>query len=394
MWKKKCLVVPGLLALLVTQEAHAGPALQALARGTGGTVLGQTLVRLATTIGVFDAIGLGQKSDPVINAKLDQIIADLQNIQNDIDALQSDYTQLASNLALDTDKTGFATKAQSMSAARIGISNCLASVEQFASAPGTDESDEFLRQYAAQITGQPSDTSSDCSELMDDFDTIDLAITGDLSLGGTDEGAYTLLARILKEAAIHPKGSVSVSFENLANHFVQYTLLQRQALELIRNAYTVLGKDTALTNALTKPPHNFLQKLTNEEVAFLKATDAYIAYGAAKDFDPSPAKLADAIVQRLEGVKGQVTTYSLSILDTATPFVPQVQALGDPMLAMTDKLGDAYSYYDIGDVPVNDGIGTCSGASSDGFLYLRPNGSTEGGFAVGTSCTVHVERHL
>jgi hypothetical protein len=385
--------VPALLALLVTQEAHAGEALVALARGTGGSFLGQTLAKLATTIGLFDAIGLGAKSDPEINAKLDQIIADLQNIQTDIAGLQSDYTQLASNLALDTDKTGFATLAQSMSAARIAISNCLAGVEQFASAPGTDASDKFLREYAVEIT-QPSNTSSDCSTLMDNFDAIDLAITGDLTLGGSDEGAYTLLARILKEAAIHPKGSVSVSFENLANHFVQYTLIQRQALELIRNAFTVLGEQAALTNALTKPPHNFLQKLTNEEVAFLKATDAYIAYGSPSDMDPSPAQLADAIVQRLEGVKGQVTTYGLSILDTATPFVPQVQPLGGAVLAMTDKLGDSYSYYDIGDVAVNDGIGTCRDASNDGFLYLRPNGATEGGFAIATSCSVHVERHL
>ena len=66
-------------------------------------------------------------------------------------------------------------------------------------------------------------------------------------------------------------------------------------------------------------------------------------------YDPSPAQLADAIVQRLEGVSSQATTYSLSILDNATALSPQLVAPGTdaarPMLAMGDTIAGAVSSY-------------------------------------------------
>src|SRR5262249_25153870 len=45
--------------------------------------------------------------------------------------------------------------------------------------------------------------------------------------------------------------------------------------------------------------------------------------------------------------------------------------------------------------PVTAGIGSClASPPSDGFSYVRPINGPQGGFKVGSSCTLHLERHL
>ena len=393
-------LVPGLLAVFVASPAQAKKfplpptTTQAIGRSIAGNVLGTAFGASLSALGLFDAIGLGQQSDPEINAKLDEILNDLQDVKADLTTLQNDFTALSTNLSLSTDKTGFATQLAAMSAARQGITDCLGNIEKFAATPGTDKNDEYLRGYAEEIVGLPASTSSECSDLVANFEAIDRAIVGDMTLGGANEGAYTLLARILKQAALHPKPGGSVSFENLANHFVQYALIQHEALELIRNAYTVLGQAKALDTELKQ--HDFLAKLRNEEIAFLKASDAYITYGLPTNYDAGSAQLADVIVQRLEGVQAEITSYSLSIVDNAAPFVPVLQTSGTTV-AMSDKIigTGSSAYYGMADSVLTAGITSCLGSQTqDGFAFVRPDSSLMGGFVIQSSCAVHVERHL
>jgi hypothetical protein len=399
---KKRILISAAVGLLVTTPAMAQKAgaaktgselLGSLAKGTGGQlgqiVGGAVLTSVLTDLGLFSAIGLGGNSDAEVEAKLDQIINELQTMKADIGDLQQDVVNLDSTLQAGDDRALFDSKVSDMTTAQTHILNCAADIKQAATNPGSDTTDTDLQQFAQQIVGAASSTTSDCITLMDDFATIDANIVGSTGLGNSNEGAYTLLARLLKETG-------STQFEPIASHFIQFQITQHQALALVRSAYTALGRPDALQDALTTPPHNLLNRLRDEEVAFLNATDAFVTTGAPNTYDPSVAALADAIVQRLESVHGQASTYTLSILDTATDFVPTVHQASQANLTLSDTIqGAMSSYYDMSDDQLTAGITSCRNSSpTDGFSYLRPYGGSGAGFKLGSSCKVHIERHL
>jgi hypothetical protein len=208
-------------------------------------------------------------------------------------------------------------------------------------------------------------------------------------IGSAQSAAYDLLARVARDNGIE--------YERVASHFIQYSIVQRQALYLIRGAYTLLGEADNLDAVFTQPPSDFLNKLRHESVAFLSATDSYIT-GGSPPYDPAPAALGDAIVQRLEGVPSQATTFSLSIHD-ATPLTPLLTPPAGSSVApisLPDAVMDATtSYYATGVKPLTAGIGPClASPPSDGFAYVAPTGGPGGGFKIGSSCTLHLERHL
>jgi hypothetical protein len=397
--KRYCLI-PGLLVLLVPQQAQAQAAiLGKLAQGTATDLVAQTIGNALTDLGVFSALGLGSNPDVEINRKLDQIENQLQQIHADIASLSSDFSNVETQLQVFYTETQFWNAYGGLESKKNNILDCADDIKAFAQG-GDDASDQYMFQYAQEIAGVPSTTTSPCNDVIQNFEDIDDAIVGDSTVPGFSSGLYTTLGRLMAEeqqsqAAQGSAGQTPVNFQTFANHFIQYSLVQHQALQLIRNAFSVLGQKDALQAALTSGNHDFLNRLRREEVAFLKGTDAFIATGVPTHYDPSQAALADAIVQRLEGVPAEVTSYSLSILD----YGPWTPTLFDSQLArqeMSDTVGDGVStYYNAADSTVTADVGDCvspGGPTDFGFAFVRPNG-LGAGFNVSSSCTVHVARH-
>ncbi|HTQ04300.1 MAG TPA: hypothetical protein VMI54_10605 [Polyangiaceae bacterium] len=380
---KKCCLPPAAVALLVAASVQAQPGksgsalLADLASGTVGDPGGG--VSTGTALGLFEAVGLGTNGD----AELTRAVAELDALTAAVADLTSDDVNLVAALPAGSDATAFQSASASMASAQTGILNCAAAVERAAGSPGTEATDSALLAYAGEITGL-SPGSGDCGSVMDDFAAIDAAIVGNAA--GQVEGAYLPLARVLKPG---------VPYERLASHFIQFSLTERLALGLIRTAYSVLGKPDALATALTTTPHDFLNQLHDQEIAFLHATDTYVTSGQPTTYDASAGGLADAVVERLEGVRAEVSTYSVSIVDNAQAFTPSVHDSNQVAVTLGDELqSTASSYYDTPDAVLRAGIPSCASAqATDGFAYVRPYGAGQG-FKIGSSCSVHVARQL
>ena len=236
-------------------------------------------------------------------------------IQADITDLKSDVATLTDTVIAQSDMAQLQTLLHEMEDASNSIQMCAQQVGLVAKAPGSDASDQQMRSFALQMVGREA---GPC-DLSNQFSIIHTRIVTDQVLGSAESAVYSLLARVARNKGIE--------FERIASHFIQYSITQREALEMIRGAYSALGEANNLQTVLTQPPSDFLKKLRDEEVAFLVATDTYITSGSPP-YDPAPAALADAIVQRLEGVRTQATTYSLSILDDATALTPTLSPPG------------------------------------------------------------------
>jgi len=381
--KRRCLL-PGAVALLVASSAAAVPPsgmssaqlLEALATGTASDPGGA--VTKTTGLGLFEAVGVGSKGD----AELTRAVAEVDATGAVLANLRNDFAPVLTSLPSGSDATALQTAHANMSAAQTTILNCAAAVEAAAAAPGTDTAGHALLDYAEQLVGTSTDTTSDCASVLDAFETINQTIVGDAS--NHVEGAYLPLARAMRP---------TFPFERLASHFIQYSLTQRAALTLLRGAYSLLGDPDGLAAVLTAPPYDLLNALHDEEIAFLHATDTYVLNSAPNAFSVVPGALADAVVQRLEGTRAQVSTYSLSAID-APAFTPTVHDATAAAVAVTDHLdSQTASYYDTPDAQLRAGIPSCA-AGNDGYSYVRPYPGKGAGFKIGSTCTVHVARHL
>jgi hypothetical protein len=355
-----------------------------LVSGTLSNIIGNAAASELTNLGVFSMLGLGSGNDAVINAKLDQIINQLNVIQTDIGDLKMDVSTLTSTVVAEADLTQLQTLLHDMDDASTAIQSCAQQVGYVAKSPGTDSADQQMHDFALQMVGREA---GPC-DLSTEFSTIHSRIVTDQSLGGAESAVYTLLARVARDKGL--------DYEQIASHFIQYAITQREALELIRQAYSALGEADNLQMVLTQPPSDFLNDLKDEEVAFLVATDTFITAGQPP-YDTSPAALADAIVQRLEATRAQVTTYSLSILDDATMLTPMLHPPSGPAVPMTDTVaGSVSTYYAMADTTLTAGIAaTClANPPQDGFSYVRPYMGPGKGFKIGSSCTLTLERHL
>lgn len=398
---KKYSLLSGLLVLSLAAPAHAQLAadlLKRLGTGTVSNLAAGAIFQGLTDLGVFSAIGMGT-SDPEVDAKLDQIINELEQVNQGVNALQSDVTNIETELLHSEELAVFLSRYQEMEAAKLNIVDCAAAIQQYASEPGSDQNDAYLRQYAEEIVGAPG-TTGPCNDLMNHFQTIDADIIGDLNLSVISGDFYTVLGRLIRESELghihgNPPTTSPVSLENLASHFVAYALVQRQAVQLVRNAYSLLGMQDALQTVLTQPPYNLLSSLRDEEAAFLHGTDAYITTGAPSDYNPWQAALADAVVQRLEGIQSQVTTFSLSILPNGN-WTPTLYDSAHQQQPMTDTVGGSrVSYYNAPTASITTDVDNCLLAQPTGpvgFSFIQPLGS--GRAAIGSSCTVNYERHL
>ena len=74
-----------------------------VAKNTVGGVLGNAVTAELSNLGVFEMLGLGSGPDPVLNAKLDQIINQLMVIQADITDLKSDVATLTNTVIAEAD---------------------------------------------------------------------------------------------------------------------------------------------------------------------------------------------------------------------------------------------------------------------------------------------------
>ena len=399
---KKLGFLLGALTLLVSQSAHAqakpggaagaiaGKLLGKLVIGSLNNVIGNEASSVLTNLGVFSMLGLGSGTDPVLNAKLDEIINQLQVMQADITDLQNDVATLTNTVIQQSAMVQLQSLLHDMEDAQNSIMLCAQQVVLVAQAPGTDATDMQMQAFALQMVGR---AAGPC-DLTNQFSIIDSRIVTDQTLGSAESAFYSLLAEVAR--------ANNIDYESIASHFIQFEITQREALELIRGAYSALGEADNLQTVLTTAPTNFLGKLHDEEVAFLQATDTYITSGSPP-YDTSPAALADAIVQRLESVPNQASTYSLSVLDDASAFSPVLAAPStststttSQSYPMTDTvMGAMSSYYNTGDAQLTAGIGSClASPPTPGFSYVRPIGGVAGGFKIGSSCTLHVERHL
>ncbi len=381
--KRRCLL-PGAMALLAAGSAQALPPsgksgaqlLEALARGTASDPGGA--VTTTTGLGLFEAAGVGSKGD----AELTRVIAEVDALGAILIDLRNDFAPVLSSLQSGSDAAALQAAHANMSAAQASILNCAAAVEAVALAPGTDAADGALLDYAEQLVGTPTGPAGDCTSVSAAFATINQTIVGDAA--NNVEGAYLPLARAMRP---------TFAFERLASHFIQYSLTQRAALTLLRGAYSLLDRQDAFQTALTTAPDDLLNALHDEEIAFLQAADTYVVTDNPSAFSVAPAALADAVVQRLEGTRAQVSTYSLSAID-APAFTPTVLDASEAAVAVTDKLAsDAASYYDTADAKLRAGIPSCAGGN-DGYSYVRPYPGQGMGFKIGSTCTVHVARHL
>jgi hypothetical protein len=366
------------------QAKAEGMLLSKLVSGTLSNIIGNEAGNYLTDLGVFSMIGLGSGTDPVLNAKLDQIINQLNVIQTDIGDLKMDVATLTSTVVAEADLTQLQTLLHDMDDASTAIQSCAQQVGYVAKSPGTDSADQQMHDFALQMVGReagPCDLSAQ-------FSTIHSRIVTDQSLGGAESAVYTLLARVARNKGL--------DYEQIASHFIQYAITQREALELIRQAYSALGEADNLKMVLMQPPSDFLNKLRDEEVAFLIATDTFITAGHPP-YDTSPAALADAIVQRLESTRAEVTTYSLSILDNAVMLTPSLHPPMGAAVPMADTImGAVSSYYGMANTTLTAGIdATCLATPpQDGFSFVRPLPNARAGFQLGSSCTLHLERHL
>jgi hypothetical protein len=390
---KKALPLAAAAALVTSLSAGRAEAQGALLGDLGKNLLGfaggTALTRELNNLGVFAAIGLGSGPDPQTLALLNQIIGQLNTIQSDIGNLTAAVANLNATVIQQSTIDQLHAILLDMDDAQSKIQTCAQDVALVAMAPGTAMADMQLQTFAQQIAGLSAGACDPTTE----FNRIHTRMVGDPSLGPADVPVYTLLARMARTGPI--------PFTALAGHFIQYSLTQRKALNLIRSAYTALGEPAILQTLFAMPPTDFSNKLRDEEAAFLQAVDAYVTAGPPP-YDPSPVALGDAIVQRLEGDSSQATSFSLSIFDDAPKFVPALllpdpNGIANPMtIAMSDVVqGAALTYYNMPNTELTAGIASCLSATPvDGFSYLERSNFTRGYFTMGSSCKLRLERHL
>lgn len=352
--------------------------------GSSASIVG-AVVGVLSDLGIFAGLGLG--ADAKIESELNQIINQLNTIHADLGTLTTDIGTSTQTIVNQVIESEIRTAEPTMAAAQARILSCVDTLTQAAAQPHSDANDAALLELAHEITS--STTNSACSHVQDDFTAIHTQIVTASVLGATAPGFYSLVASV----AVPKK----VPFANIVSHFVQYEVAQRQAVGLLRHAYTALGDPTTLQHKLTQSP-NYLAELRDEEIAFLNATDVYISSQPVLPHDTSPAAVADALVQLFEETPRQATTYSLSILDNAQPLTPVLTppASGASTVAMSNTLvGLTESYYGLSDFQFSANVADCNLATpGPGFAYLRPVAALHGGFLIGYGCTLHVERHM
>ena len=382
-WVRRCVL---LSALLLPAPAMALDAEKIISAAKTGLPILSSGVSLANYLGAFSALGLG--ADAETQALLNQVLDQLNGIHAQLDTLSADLQTTTSTLLNQSETSQITPAIQAMAAAQLKIRRCADSVTQLAAGPHTDANDAKLRELAQQIVGGAT-TTGDCTGMRDSFDTIHTWIVADDGLSAVSTGVYSRIARVARDNEL--------PYESLATHFVQYELLQRQVVSLLRNAYFTLGDPDTLNHELTDVP-NYLGQLRDEEISFLKATDVYITSNPALPHDLTPAKLADGVVQAFEGVQQQVSTYSLSILDNAQPLVPTLRTVAStgPDYTVGNVLsGTSASYYGAADMTPSAEVASCrTTPKTPGFSFMRPTGGAHGGFAYGASCELHIERHL
>src|ERR1700744_6258062 len=115
-----------------------------------------------------------------------------------------------------------------------------------------------MPQFAKEIIGT---NAGQCS-LSVYFNTIHTRMIGDPTLGTDVVGGpmYPLLARLLATA------NPPVPFDTLVSPYIRFALLQRNSVELIRQAYTALGQAQNLPQVLPALEAN----LRDENIEFLK----------------------------------------------------------------------------------------------------------------------------
>src|SRR5262245_40398339 len=210
-----------ILAAVLLRPAPAAAQAQLLAR-VAGIALGQVVSD--TLPGVF---GLGGGSDPAVRAKLDQIIGQLQVVQGDVTQLKADVSTLTNTVVAQSNLIQLQSLLHDMDDASTRIQLCAQQVMLVAQAPGTDAADQPLYMFALQMVGRQA---GPC-DLTSQFSIIHARIVTNQVLGSTQSAFYDLLARAARDNGI--------AYERVASHFVQYAIIQREALDLIRGAYTL-----------------------------------------------------------------------------------------------------------------------------------------------------------
>ncbi|MFT3912967.1 MAG: hypothetical protein QM704_02440 [Anaeromyxobacteraceae bacterium] len=371
-------------------DAGVGAAGGKLLTQVAGGILGDAAGNFLEGLGVFDALGLGSKSDAVVNQKLDQIINKLEVMDAKLDELRSQLGAVATALADLQTWTALQPKITQLNDAATKVETCLSQVRQVAAAndratPAKQaENDALLHDYAQQMAGKVSGGVCSLTEL---FNVIHGRIIEDPDLPDLSQGVYRLISR----AACAARGG-KVPFENVASHFVRFAILQQNSVELIRQAYVALGEPQ---NAAVEIP-KLQAALRDERIQFLRGADDYVLCGPPP-LDTAAGELADAIVQQLEGVHRQATAY---VVDPVPPYPTLTPALftgASPAVALDGVLpgsAGSPSYYGTRQ-PAALLSAACRGGAN-GFSYARP-GVGPGNVprvVTGETCTVQLGRYL
>jgi len=358
-----------------------------------GGILGDAAGNFLEGLGVFDALGLGSKSDAVINQKLDQIIDKLEVMDAKLDEIRTELGAVSAALADLQTWVELQPKITELNDAATNVETCLSQLRQVAAAsdratPAKQaENDALLHRFALQMSGR--ERGGVCS-LTEFFNTIHGRIIEDPDLPDLSRGVYRLIAR----AACTARGG-KVPFDKVASHFVRFAILQQNSVELIRQAYVALGEPQ---NAAVELPKLQLL-LRDERIQFLRGADDYVLCGPPP-LDTSAGELADAIVQQLEGVHRQATAYVVDVVPPFSTFTPILGRLftSTPPVPLDDVLqgsAGAPAYY---------GARTtaqlltpeCRGGTGAGFAWAVPQvGAGDVPQVVtGESCTAQVGRYL
>ncbi|HEY4392662.1 MAG TPA: hypothetical protein VGP64_01305 [Polyangia bacterium] len=366
-------------AFLVSAPAPAAT----LPKLGGPAQLAGTAFNILNSMGVFASLGIGE--DAQLASKLNEIIDQLNAVEGYVMAIDNDIATSTQALVAEDVKGQVRAALPGMVTARGDILQCADTIATLAGKAHTDANDAMLRELALELVGSGTQNGA-CVAVRSDFSAIHAQIVSDPLLGSST-GIYSLIAQIARP---------NFPYQNMAEHFVQFELVQREVVELLSNAYTVIGDPATLQHRLTVSP-NYLGELRDEEAAFLMATDTYVAASPTTPHDTSPGELADAIVQSFEGTLRQATTYSASIFnDAQTTLAPVLTApaSGATPVAMSDTVaGPSWSYYQKPEMPITTHIEGCDANTGPGIAYLEP-ASAHGGFYLRYTCTLHVERHL
>src|SRR5262249_54551287 len=156
-----------------------------------------------------DFIGLGAEPDPV-DAKLDQVLDQLNVIQAEVTDLQTDVQTLTSTILNLTDKIELQPVLRDIEDATNKIQACAQQVTLVAKTSGLDSTDDQMRSFAKQMVGREA---GPC-DLSNQFSIIHSRIVPDPLLGAAASPFYTLLARFART------NKTPIEFERVASHFI------------------------------------------------------------------------------------------------------------------------------------------------------------------------------